>query len=542
MRNDTDWWTLPGPAGFVGRVVSDVSNTGVVVAECPRPLPGGLLEAIDRRLADELALETVRFNASRLLPQQSIIHELALSKNIGGATIGTVGDFLDDPDLANVTFVIDEIRPDMATAWGYLLRAIAEERRRQPTTSGPYLIVLLPIGLRRQNANQLTGTLAVRKWQGLVSSIDVNAWVAASGIRVGSGITERLAIATLIEVAAWSKDLLEVGMVWDTEAQLSPLASLRVLAGSRSWPFPSWENGLVDIWDDVPVPHAAAALAHGFNAEVERRIWAAQCRVLLPIFDAARRGLIGKYLDELDKHASPSRPYVKQFRNKVFNYTTPWRFEWYEIGTILSGVMTRDEVGLVDAFGRARNFLAHARAIDAFALHQLSEWWEAVAESLTSPVPGWDWPRAGQCLSMTVGPAASGKSKWAAVQNIPVVSTDDLRIELHGSLTEAGDQGPIFRVARARANSILRNGSDVVLDAAHLYQPDRIRNATMVPRDLTVTYVIFDRKLEEKISSRGDRRPSLVEEHHNTFLDSIADCLKGDNLTHVTVLDTRLTD
>jgi hypothetical protein len=515
-------------------------GTGVAVAECPRPLPGGILEAIDRRLADELALEMVRFDAAGLLLHQSIIHELALSKNIGGATIGTVEDFMGDSDLAGVAFVIDGIRPEMVTAWGYLLRAIVEERRRQPAIAGPYLVVLMPTGLPTQTAVQLTGKLSVRKSLGLVSSIDTNAWVAAAGIRVGSGITERLAVATLVEVAAWSRDLLEAGLQWDTEAQLSPLASLHMLAGSDNWPFPCWENGLVDIWDDIPVPHAAAALAHGFDAEIERRVWAAQCRVLLPIFDAARRGIIGKYLDELDKHASVSEPYVRKVNTRVITYRSPWQFEWYEIGTLLSGILTRDEAGLVRAFKPARDFLSHAKAIDAVALHQLSEWWEAVSDSLTAPVPGWDWPRAGQCLSMTVGPAAGGKSTWAAAQSAPVVSTDGLRLELHGSLTAAGSQGPIFRLARAKATSILRSGSDVVLDATHLHERDRVRNAAIVPKDLGVTYVIIDRKLDQKIRSSGDRPAGLVEEHHNIFLGSIRDCLKGDNLSHVKVVDARV--
>ena len=67
MKNAADWWALPGPAGIVGRVVGDMIAAGVAVAECPRPLPGGILEAIDRRLADELALEMVRFDATSLL-------------------------------------------------------------------------------------------------------------------------------------------------------------------------------------------------------------------------------------------------------------------------------------------------------------------------------------------------------------------------------------------------------------------------------------------------------------------------------------------
>jgi AAA domain len=397
----------------------------------------------------------------------------------------------------------------------------------------------MPAGLSHTIAAQLSGKMRNRKSIGLVSSIDSSAWIAAAGIRVGSGIADRLAINTVIEVAAWSREILEKGVLWDTETQLSPLTTLHVLAGSQDWPFPCWENGLVDIWHDIPVPHAAAALAHGFNAEIERRIWAAQSRVLLPIFDAARRGLIAKYLDELERHASPSNPYLKQVHERTFSYTTPWRFEWYELNKLLKNVMTSEEKGIVEDFKRSRDYLAHARIINTATLKQLSERWEKFADELTAPVPGWDWPRSGQCLSMTVGPAAGGKSTWASAQDIPVVSTDRLRIEMYGSLSAPGSQDSVFRTARAKVTSLMRAGSDAILDASHLHKSDRVRNAATVPPDLGVKYVIVDRKLEDKLSAVDVRKSCLVEEHHATFLSSVSECLEGDRLQHVKVIDMR---
>ena len=542
MKDGAQWWSLPGPSAFVGRVLSDLISSGVSIVECPRPLPDGLMDAISRRVADDLALDMVRFDGSHIGANQSIVHELALSTGISGASIGTVSDFLNDPALVDKAFCVDGINREVVSQWGYLLRAVTEERRRQGGSAGPFLVVIKPTGLAQASAAQLSGRLRTRKSIGMVSSIDSNAWIAAAGIRIGSGIAERLAITTVIETAAWSRDILEQAVRWDTETQLSPLANLHVLAGSRPWPFPCWENGLVDIWDDIPVPHAAAALAHGFDAEIERRIWAAQSRVLLPIFDAARRGLIAKYLDELERHANPSKPYQKQVHDRIFSYTTPWRFEWYELNKLLSNIMTSEEKGLIEDFKRSRDYLAHARVINAANLHQLSERWDRVADNLTALVPGWDWPRSGQCLSMMVGPAAGGKSTWAMTQDIPVVSTDSLRIQMYGSLSVAGSQGPVFRTARAQVASLMRAGSHAILDACHLRKDDRVRNASMVPPDLCVRYVIVDRKLEDKLSTAGDRKPGLVEEHHETFLSSIAECLEGDRLQHVNVVDMRIAE
>lgn len=204
--------------------------------------------------------------------------------------------------------------------------------------------------------------------------------------------------------------------------------------------------------------------------------------------------------------------------------------------------MTSEEKGLIEDFKRSRDYLAHARVINAANLHQLSERWDRVADNLTALVPGWDWPRSGQCLSMMVGPAAGGKSTWAMTQDIPVVSTDSLRIQMYGSLSVAGSQGPVFRTARAQVASLMRAGSHAILDASHLRKDDRVRNASMVPPDLCVRYVIVDRKLEDKLSTAGDRKPGLVEEHHETFLSSIAECLEGDRLQHVNVVDMRIAE
>jgi hypothetical protein len=249
--------------------------------------------------------------------------------------------------------------------------------------------------------------------------------------------------------------------------------------------------------------------------------------------------LIAKYFDELERHASPSNPYQKQIHDHTFYYTTPWRFEWYEISKLLKNVMTSDEKGLVDDFKRSRDYLAHAKVINAAALHQLSERWERIAVELTTPVPDWDWPRTGQCLTMMVGPAAGGKSTWAFAQDIPVVSADNLRFQIYGSLSAPDSQGSIFRTARAMVVSLMSAGSNAILDASHLHKNERVRNASIVPPDLSVKYVIVDRTLEDKLSAVGDRKAGLVEEHHTTFLSSVSECLEGDRLHHVKVIDMR---
>jgi hypothetical protein len=212
-------------------------------------------------------------------------------------------------------------------SWSYLLRAVYSERRKSPPTAGPYLLILLPTGLKADAEKRLIGQICLRTWRGYISSVDSYGWIAANGIRLGAGIEERLAIATSVEVAAWSRDLLEYMSRLDIEKQISPMGTLEVLAGRQIWPYPCWENGLVDVWDDVAAPHAVAAVSHGIIRDIDHRVWAAQSRVLLPMLDSARRGIIQTYIDEMSRRASVSSPYTKVINDRTFTITDPWNFE-----------------------------------------------------------------------------------------------------------------------------------------------------------------------------------------------------------------------
>lgn len=534
-----DWWSLPGPNGFASAIARDLTMNGVAAAKCPRPLPDGMYEAIRKKLAGDYVVDTMVFDGSGMSPLQSPLHEMALLRGVSGSTIGTVEDFLENPDLADAAFIVDGIAPDQMQLWSYLLRAVHSERRKSPPMAGPYLLILPPTGLKAEAERRLIGQISLRSWRGYVSSVDSYGWIAANGIRVGSGIEERLAVATCVEVAAWSMELLEHMTRLNPDDQLSPLGALEVLAGRHHWPYPCWENGLVDMWDDVPVPHAAAAVSHGLARDIDRRVWAAQSRVLLPMIDSARRGIIETYMDELSRRASVSSPYTKIIHDRTIKITNPWDFEWYELITILGNALSPSQIGLAKSLKWVRDSLSHGKPLSAESIKSACENWERVLDLITPSVSGWDWPRTGQRLRMTIGPSGAGKSTWAKAQGVAVVSSDGIREEIFGTDSTPYEQGLVFRTARARMTSVLKSGEDVILDATNIRTEDRKRNATSVPSDLHVEYVVIDRSLEEKMQARGARRGRLVEDHHQTFMASLTDCLKGDGLPNVHLTDLR---
>jgi predicted kinase len=533
------WWNLPGPNGFTTALAKDLMTRGIVAAKCPHPLPDGIHEAVRTKLADEYVVDTLIFDASRKTRSQSPLHEMASLRGVSGASIGTVADFLENPDLADTAFIVHGIAADQIQSWGYLLRAVSSERMKNPPAAGPYLLIFPPAGLKADAEKRLVGQIRSRLWRGYMSSVDSFGWIASNNIRVGAGIDERLALVTSIEVAAWSGSLLEQLTRLDLDEQIAPMGSLEVLAGRNDWPYPSWENGLVDTWDDVPIPHAVAAIAHGMTGDIDRRIWSAQSKVLLPMIDSARRGIIRAYLDALSKHASISSPYIKRVYDREIKITAPWNFEWYEMITLLENAIPTTRTQNMKDLKWVRDSLSHGKTLSRENIKRLGEIWEQVLDLMVSPVTGWDWPRTGQKLRMTVGPSGAGKSTWARQQSTTIVSSDEIREELFGTNDTPRDQGHVFRTARRKMAMVLKSGEDVILDATNIKTVDRKRIATSIPPDFCVEYVIIDRPLAEKMRTRDARAESLIEEHHQTFNASITECLEGDGLPNVRLTDLR---
>jgi predicted kinase len=146
-----------------------------------------------------------------------------------------------------------------------------------------------------------------------------------------------------------------------------------------------------------------------------------------------------------------------------------------------------------------------------------------------------------------VGPSCGGKTTLAKRRHDDeaIISTDDIRLELYGSLTTVSDQEEVFRRARERALLRLSRGENVIIDATNLRQRDRLNFVDMVPVDIKVIYEVVDRPLSDKLATAGwraERRfgeKSLVEGHHALFEAELPAIIQGDGRSNVTVVDLR---
>lgn len=539
MEREQIWWRAGGPAGLLAKISRAVGQTArVVCIVTPNPYPKGFIDALKDELRRTLSLNSHHLDFSRDNQRGSLSHLVADRLDVPATEITSIADLVDHPNLADTVAIIDGIDHKELRRWALFLRAVSA--RSGGPLLGPILIVLLPTGLTKAERKELCATAPVISMTGAISRYDTAAYLSQIGMRADPNLMSRVGLFSMIDVAAWSRDLLDQMLGWKVADQIAPSVPLEKLGGHYSLPYPSFENGLVDLWDDEPAAHAAAAMIHGLSKHVTRRVWAAQTRILMPFTYRILQSFVLRYLDTLQRSVSIDNPYVKKYNDREIRIIDPRRLEFYDVAELTSHVMPDREQNLLKIARWTRHETAHRNVITPARIEELSDHYEANLDILEGDVPGWDWPRCGQELTLTIGPPAAGKSHWAQQQGLPVVSSDEIRKELAGTLEFDADQAIVFREVRDRARKHLAQGESVIINSMNLQPEHPLRQTSVMPRDLDVHYVIIDRPLAEKQRDAGWRaEKGLVEKYHKQFQECVTFALDADHFDKIEVSDLR---
>jgi hypothetical protein len=541
MDREVFWWTQAGPSGVLGKIALAVSRKQrVVCISTPSPRMPGLVAAIERRLRTELSLDCVPIDLASEDQSQPIAHLLAGFLDVSAVEIGAVADFAVHPRLVDRVLIVDGLDRTHLRRWSLFLRQLMAEPAEE-TVVGPVLLVLLPTGLSHDERSAICGPATFISTQGMCDRYDSAGYAAAIGARPAQGLTSRVGHAAAIDVAAWSRELLEDMVGWEAADQISPFPLLDRIAARKQYPFPCWENGLVDYWDDEPAAHAAAALKHGFVDHIRRRVWGAQASILLPFTHRVLRSLIARYQHFLAKKVSPAQPYVRSINGRTKTTTNFWKLEFYDFREFTKDLLMPNEADLLNLAGWVRNQVAHFDLIEPDAIARFSDYYEATIGDVDFDIPGWNWPRCGQSMTLTVGPSGAGKSWWSAAQGVDVVSSDEIRKERSPDGEIRGGQSDIFHEVRMRSAKVLGNGRSVIVDAMHIEPDDRLRQLAIAPADVQKKYALIDRPLADKQRDGGWRgQKGLVDKYHRLFADHAGVALAGDGRTDIEVVDLRI--
>lgn len=534
------WWTQAGPARFIRKIVGGVADRRrVLCITTPVPRPSGLPRAVKEKLWSELSLDSVVLDLSTRDQTGSIVHLLAEYLDVSLVEIGSVADFARHPLLADQVIIVDGLDRRQIRRWSLFLRQLQVEGSAD-SIIGPIIIALLPPGISKEETHELCGPARLFSSLGIVDRYDTASYVAALGIRPGDDLPARVGHSVMLDVAAWSKDVLESIMGWDVSDQIEPIPLLERASDKSAYPYPCWENGLVDLWDDEPAAHPVAALKFGLRDHVRRRIWRAQAAVLLPFTHRILRSLIARYKDVLARSVSPENPLKKKYGEREVEITDLWKLEFYDFKELTRQHLSPSEAELVRIAAWTRNAVAHRDVVSSARIHLFSEHYESNRDILENDIPGWNWPRCGQRMILTIGPPAAGKSYWSAAQGIEVVSSDEIRKVISADGEVPGNQAGIFQLVRSGSSRVLSSGRDVIVDAMHLDAEHRIRQLGTAPPDINVRYVIIDRPLADKQRDAGWRAgKGIVEKYDHAFASGLEAALQGDGKSNVEVVDLR---
>lgn len=310
-------WTLPGPRGYVAEIAASVTRGRHVVAVLPEfvattDVTVALADAIVEELDDGAH---VAIGEGGPLVEQ-VCSDVPDDYEMHPASIHELLAW-DSPRarafVVNAMEIPDARRAELRT----FLAGLAHESRVAADAKVHFVVISRDFDLPDSLSPDGDVTVATRWFWNRVARWDTVAHVAAiDGGTETDTLIDEIRIETIVELARWNLSLAtELATSW-TSSVVPDLGSLGwtssgtadsvALDAVRPVRVGSWPSArLVEAWNCGAVAGwrgrvSVAPMAPGYgDRQVERHVWAAQARVLLPFIDAKRERLESHLRQEL---------------------------------------------------------------------------------------------------------------------------------------------------------------------------------------------------------------------------------------------------
>ena len=302
------WWSLPGPARFVERVVEDFRAGRHVVLLLPHHMPGGLSSALRRAIESEGLREWQSLPIGDLAGASpaDVLFDRFLQES-DPAVVRTAAALATEADFSWGGIWLDEIDQRVWRAWKALLIEYARACRASDR-SGRTLFCVPLLGALALDPPLGDEQVVYHRWSASVDDLDLQLFAAALMRERPSGPHKQLAVAVAAKLAGWDPGLVEWLADEPVERICDPIALLRDFGAERVWnardarPLAvrsvaecalAWADGLTDRHDGRGELHSGA-LAFNPSGEraIRRRIWSAQVGVLFPLIEERRQEII----------------------------------------------------------------------------------------------------------------------------------------------------------------------------------------------------------------------------------------------------------
>ena len=358
-------WQLPGPARFVRSIGDELRNGSSVVVHCGSAVPDGLAEELERhcywgfRWSELDAGPEARPLAAirRVLPSQG-----------QEAKVASVADLVRLKHFQERLIWVSGVSPESWPAWRIFLQAYSDASRNHVPEDRRTALVVPLQGAGFQQPDLSDVAVTHRKFRDVVHRDDLYVMALQHEDSRGPSrhrMSRALRANSVAHISQWDHSLAEQMLETDLQSALQPRAILESYARGRGWiaeTVEDWEVGTVDGPQSRPVVHSALLAIQGREAELDRRLWAAQASVLMPLLEERRVELI-------DRH----RTHFKlPFETELGRFEEP---DDLELGPLLyyfqlHGPPNGKAMGEARRLRAARNKLAHIKPLKpSEALH-----------------------------------------------------------------------------------------------------------------------------------------------------------------------------
>lgn len=294
-------WNLPGPDRFIRSVVDDLRDGASVVLRFGDDLPSGLDGGLERRCRWGFDWGVVRSGGQE--PPLSLLRRTFCTK-LRATDVRSALDLAHHPDFQHRLLWVDGVSPTTWPAWSAFLRSYSDASRNH-VAAGHRSVFVLPLGGSHFHGAAVSGVaVRYREYRDVIHFHDLFVLALQRELDLGVVREHRALLAnTVAHLAQWDYRLAERLLKAQPEAILQPLEILVDYAGHRGWTHNTpdcWELGTVDGPRDRPVVHSALLAVTGRNSEINRRLWAAQASVLLPLVEERRADFVNRYRDHFE--------------------------------------------------------------------------------------------------------------------------------------------------------------------------------------------------------------------------------------------------
>jgi hypothetical protein len=295
----TIWWQLPGPARFVANVERALRNGSSVVLCLPEHVPDRLGPAIRAAVGDDLDWRTIELDGDvECQPEAVLFDRFALQ--CSPDAIRTASLIASHPEFGGRVYWLSGVPTAAWPAWRAFLAEYSHASRACPLMERGLFCVPLT-GELASDPPADDVCLAVHRWEGVVDSLDMLLY-AAHALQDYDlpRVPRRLATYVIAGLALWDPTIVHLLAEASVPEMLVPTSRLAALAAHRAWDTesaaaPDWRYGMIDRFDGEEHVHSALlALADPMGA-LRRRIWSAQVAVLLPLVEAQRQTILGRF-------------------------------------------------------------------------------------------------------------------------------------------------------------------------------------------------------------------------------------------------------